>query len=161
MATQNPPCPACQGRRMVVRPDGQQYQLCPVCGGTGEAYDPGLFFTYAIDFNNVAANGNAQGSALILDKPFRWMFATAKSTGTFVFTVQDAKNKRPFQLVNTSAGQAGVGVQNVNFWGTGQNPFPLPIPYEFAPRDQIQVSVSDTSGAQNTINLNFIGVEIG
>jgi hypothetical protein len=145
---------------MVVRPDGAEYQMCPICNGSGVALDPGLTFTYGIDFNAIAANGTAASSILVSDHTFRWIFLTGKSTGTFTFTVADGKNKRPFQTIVTSAGGVGTGVQNVNMVGTGQNPFPIPVPYEFAPKDNILISVTDTSGAPNTINLNLIGVEV-
>lgn len=136
---------------MVVRPDGTQYQMCPICGGSGEATDTGDYYAYASD---LVVNANAPNSTTItiLDRNFRAIFATAKSTGTFTFLIQDGKNKRPF---------FNQQIQNVNFWGTAQNPFPIPIPYEFSVRDQIIINVTDTSGAQNTINFTIHGAEIG
>ena len=135
---------------MVVRPDGTQYQMCPICGGSGEATDPGLYFAYAVDVA-LLANAAQQAKISVTDKSFRAMFLTAKSTGTFTSRLLDGKNKRPF---------ANQELQNVNVWGTAQNLFPLPIPYEFAVRDQILIDVTDTSGAGNTINFTIHGTEI-
>ncbi|HKW76189.1 MAG TPA: hypothetical protein VJN64_11745 [Terriglobales bacterium] len=135
---------------MVVRPDGTQYQMCPICGGTGEATDPGLYFAYAVDIT-LNANQVSQAIISVTDYAFRALFLTAKSTGTFTSQLMDGKNKRPFSNEN---------IQNVNAWGTAQNPFPLPIPYEFSVRDQILINVTDTSGVQNVINFTIHGTEV-
>ena len=159
---QQPPCPACNGQRTIPTPSQQLFQMCPLCGGTGYWSAPGLFFTYGVDFALTANQNNVQGNILVLDKTFRWMFATAKSTGTFTFTIADSSyGTRPFQSIFVAAtNQPSQGMQNTNFWGTGQNPFPLPVPYDFPPRDNIKILVNDTSGGNNTINLTFIGAEI-
>jgi hypothetical protein len=156
---QQPPCPACNGQRVIPTPSQQLYQMCPLCGGTGYWSAPGLFFSYGVDLALTANQLNVQGNILIVDRKFRWMYAVAKSTGSFTFTIADGS--RPFSITYVGAtNQPSTGMQNVNFWGTGQNPFPLPIPYEFPVTGNIKIVVNDTSGAPNTVNLTFHGAEI-
>jgi hypothetical protein len=133
-----------------------------MCGGSGFWSPPGLFFMYGIDFSLTALQ-TQQGNITILDKDFRWMYAIAKSTSTFQFQMFDsARSTRPFQSVTVAAStqQTSQGIQNVNFWGTAQNPFPIPIPYDFPVRDNVKIVVTDTSNANNTINITLVGGEI-
>lgn len=155
------PCPVCNGTRLIVSPNQQLYQTCPLCGGTGYWVPPGLFFIYGIDFALTANQTNVQGNILVQDHNFRWMFATAKSTGTFTFTIQDtAYGSRQFQSqIQAANNQPSPGVQNTNFWGNGTNVFALPVPYDFIIRSQIKIVVNDTSGGVNNVSLNFIGFE--
>lgn len=157
--TTKPPCPTCNGQRLIANPDGSQWQLCPMCGGSGQWTLPGLPIFYGVDFTLTALQAQS-ANILIQDYTFRWMWATAKSTGTFTFTIKDQRTGRLFQYVTNPAGTPSSGVQGANFWGTGQNIGVLPIPYEFPARDVINVVVTDTSNANNTVNLTFIGAEL-
>ena len=144
------PCPTCQGHGAINTQNG--VQKCPMCEGSGQAFDPGLFFVYemgplALTANQVTTNNSVQ----ILDRSFRLMMMTAISTGPFAIQILDSRNKRPFsnQLVHSS-----------NLFGTGQNPFPLLTPFVFERRGSILANITDLSGANNSIRIDFIGVEL-
>ena len=142
-------CPTCGGQGVISVPGGAQ--RCPMCEGSGEKFDPGLFFSYEAGPIVLAGNGSQQTSVQILDRPFRWMLLAGVQTGAYTLLIQDSRNKRPFmnQQVHFS-----------NIVGTAQNPMPLLTPFYFEKRGSILVTVTDISGAGNTIRLNFIGVEL-
>src|SRR5258707_15093578 len=147
-----PPCPICNGQRGIPNADGSQWQLCFMCNGTGKWNLPGLPIFYGVDFTLTALQAQS-ANMLIQDYTFRWIWATAKQTGGFTFTIKDQRTGRLFQSVINPAGTPSSGVQGANFWGTGQNIGILPIPYDFPARDVIIVGVTDTSNAGNTVNL--------
>ncbi len=137
---------------MIQTPDGRQFQRCPQCEGTGVEFDPGLFFAYEMGPFVIAANAVFPiQSVQILDRSFRWMFAAATSTGAFSALIADSRNKRPFM---------NQAIHSANFFGTAQNPLPLLTPFEFEKRGSILATLQDLSGAQNTVRLSFIGVEL-
>ena len=144
-------CQACQGSGVVSMP-GTRPMACPACDGTGQQIDPGQFFMYVGDVTLTALQ-NLPGAITIqiLDHSFKWVFAVATSTGTFQSTVKYGQQKRPFM---------NSPVNNANFWGTAQNPFPLLTPFVFSKRGTIIVDLVDTSNAGNKIELAFIGVEL-
>ncbi len=144
-------CQTCQGRG-AISADGKNVQRCPLCDGTGAQADPGNQFTYLGDFTLTALQ-NAPGAITIqiLDHSFKWIFAVASSTGTFQCLVKDAQNKRPFM---------NSPINNVNFWGTAQNPFPLLTPWVFPKRGGIIIDLIDTSNAGNKVEIALHGVEL-
>lgn len=142
-------CPTCGGNGVISVPGGAQ--RCPMCEGSGEKFDPGLFFTYEVGPIVLVGGASAQTSVQILDRPFRWMLLAGVQTGVYTLQIQDSRNKRPFM---------NQQVHNQNIVGTAQNPMPLLTPFLFEKRGSIIVSVTDLSGAGNTIRLNFIGVEL-
>lgn len=148
-STQQPACTTCQGGGVVQNPSGQ-LQACPVCGGSGKAYIPGLFYTYGI-LITLAANQAQQQTLNILNAPFKWIFATSNQTGAFTIQLADAKNLR--QFFNTP-------LHNALVFGTAQNPFPVLNPWTFDQNGAIQINITDLSGAANTVWLGFVGVQI-
>ncbi len=146
------PCKFCQGKGVVQYNPSMAPVACPVCGGTGVAEDPGLFFVYEL---TIALNANQllnPGPSLnILNNDFKWMFAMAVGTGAFAVQLSDGSTQRQFsnQLVHVN-----------NLFGTAQNPFPLLTPYVFKKKGQIQASIQDLSGAGNSVRLAFAGVEL-
>jgi hypothetical protein len=143
-------CQGCQGKGTIVGPAG--VQRCPLCDGTGQAFDPGLFFCYEMGPVVIPLNGVINSfSVQILDRSFRWLMLAATFTAACTVLIKDSKNKRPFsnQQVHIS-----------NIAGTAQNPMPLLTPFEFSKRGAILADFTDLSGAQNTVRLNFIGVEL-
>ncbi|MCU1284479.1 MAG: hypothetical protein JWO13_829 [Acidobacteriales bacterium] len=142
-------CSMCGGNKAVQV--GSSLQKCPVCEGTGKEIQPGLYYCYGIDIVLTALQALSNQSVQILDKPFKWMWAVAQSTGTFTSQVVDGNAKRPF---------SNQQIHSANAWGTAQNPFPLVQPYVFGVRGQIQVNITDLSNANNTVRLTFIGVEL-
>jgi hypothetical protein len=127
-------------------------QRCPMCEGSGQNFDPGLFFVYELGPIVLGALGFVNYASLqILDRSFRWMLAAAVSTGPFTIQIYDSRNKRPFSQQQ---------VHSANIFGTAQNPMPLLTPFTFMKRGSILASMTDLSNAQNTIRLSFIGVEL-
>lgn len=143
-------CSTCGGHGVINVPGGAQ--RCPMCEGSGVAFDPGLFFTYEMGPVVLAGNGvNNNFSIQILDRSFRWMLLAGVSTGAYTVLIKDSRNKRPF---------SNQQVHNANIVGTAQNPLPLLTPFLFEKRGSILCDFTDISGAGNTIRLNFIGVEL-
>jgi hypothetical protein len=155
-------CPMCQGNGDVPNPQGTLYQLCPLCNGLGTWPGQGLAYFYALDFT-LTNQSPTLGTVLIrTGTDFLWKFAIAERTGTFTYLLD--QNGNQFQTVYNSQGIAsGQGLQDVNFWGTGQNPFPLPDPIPLGEQVRLDVVVTDTSGASggspNNINLFFVGAQ--
>lgn len=145
-------CSFCGGRGAVATPSNSEFQRCPLCDGTGQATDPGAYFSYSVDvIIGVNIGTVATASIQILDNPFKWMFAISNSTGNFTAQVSDGTSKRPF---------SNQQVQQANFWGTGQNPMPLLQPYVFGKRGQIFVALTNQIAGANTVELTFSGVEL-
>lgn len=134
---------------MVTNASGQ-VQTCPMCDGTGKAYIPGLFYVYSIIIALTALQ-QLQQSISILNAPFKWIFATAVSTGAFTVQLQDAKNQRQF---------FNQAVDSRLVFGTAQHLFPVLNPYTFDQNGAIQITVTDTSNANNSVQLGFIGVQL-
>lgn len=144
------PCPTCGGQGVVNGSAGTQ--RCPMCEGSGEQFDPGLFFVYEMGPVVVGALGQVNSfSVQILDRSFRWMLLAGVSTGVYTVQIKDSRNKRPFSQQQ---------VHNQNIVGTAQNPLPLLTPFTFEKRGSILADFTDLSNAQNTIRLSFIGVEL-
>jgi hypothetical protein len=123
-----------------------------MCEGSGEKFQPGLFFEYEMGPIVLTANQAITNfSVQILDRSFRWMFLTGVATGFYTILIKDSRNKRPFsnQQIHVS-----------NMVGTATNPFPLLTPFVFERRGSILADLTDLSGAGNTIRLGFIGVEL-
>jgi len=99
----------------------------------------------------LAANTTVNIPYQVVNFPFRWLFAVASSTGTFTTLIYDVG--RVYYLSPSA-------LNNVNEWGTAQLPMPLLTPYTFQQNTQVQFTVTDTSGANNTIQLVLIGHQI-
>jgi len=99
----------------------------------------------------LAANAGVVTNIQIVNYPFRWLFAVASSTG--IFTCQIYDQTRNYNM-------SPAPINNVNEWGTAQLPMPLLTPYTFRQSSQVQFTVKDTSGANNTIQLVLIGYQI-
>ena len=127
-------------------------QKCPMCEGTGEKFQPGLFFEYEMGPIVLAPNGAVSNfSVQILDRSFKWMMLTGVFTGAFTILIKDSRNKRPF---------SNQQIHCLNMIGTATNPFPLLTPFVFERRGSILADVTDISGNANSIRLGFIGVEL-
>lgn len=144
------PCPTCGGQG--VTHNGASLQKCPMCEGSGEKFQPGLFFEYEMGPIVLAANAAITNfSVQILDRSFKWMLLTGIFTGFFTILIKDSRNKRPF---------SNQQIHCNNIVGTSTNPFPLLTPFTFERRGSILADITDISGAANTIRLGFIGVEL-
>jgi hypothetical protein len=112
------------------------------------AVDPGQHYQY--------------GASLVL---------TANQTGTVTFTVINHDFEADF-LVSNQTGNYSVRIQvgdrylsNIathvnNSFGTAQNPFPLLAPLKLKKNTIVTLTITDLSGAGNTVLLGFIGREL-
>jgi len=144
-------CSYCKGQKAVSAPGGG-VQRCPVCDGTGQSYDPGLQYTYRMAPVTIAGNAQTTQIITVVNWDFRWQELTGEFTGAFTFLITDLGTNRQF---------SNVAVHSSEMLGTGQNPFPLLVPYTFATKSAIQIQITDVSGAGNTIGLAFIGANLG
>ncbi len=93
---------------------------------------------------------------------FEWVNRIAKSTGSFRVQIQDAATGRNLITNNPPAGSA-VAANTADaavYFGTAQLPNPLLQPYVFARSSAIVVTLTDTSVAGNTIEINFDGFDL-
>jgi hypothetical protein len=108
----------------------------------------------AIPFNFVLVANATQSISYTLSTG--WDFATAifnaSSTGSFTMNLRDEFTQENLFYAN---------VNNTLITGTGQNPFILPTMHKFLAGRTITVSVTDTSGAGNTIQVVLIGNKEG
>lgn len=140
------PCTVCGGRKYIGNPPNAQ--ACPVCGGTGNEYDPGTTYDLTLDFTIAGNSVNQAANITLVDnRPFRLVFAKASSTGPFTFTITDASTNRNF---------SNAAIHQNNFFGTAQNPYPLVTPYVF--NKQVQFVFNDLSGGANRIFIALGGV---
>jgi hypothetical protein len=112
---------------------------------------PGLFFEYA---DTLVLGANAQGKSTIAinaGADFRVRYLLAFSTGPFTAQIFNGSSRRPF---------SSVPVHRDLLFGTAQNPFYLLVPYTFPQGVQIETTLQDLSGAQNTIWIAFGGEEL-
>lgn len=151
-------CPRCKGRGEVTTPGGQLYQVCPLCGGTGE--DPGLerFFAYTHD-QALTANQVLQNQRIVIqgDAPFRLKILNRVSTGAFRIRLFDSGGRG-----YSSAGQGGTNdrVAAACLAGDGQLPGLL-VPHIDVPAGGfIGFDLEDTSGAPNEVHLAFVGAKV-
>lgn len=137
------PCKACHGSGMVHGPNG--VQLCPMCEGTGEDFNPGRAFIYELGPLAVAGQGTLQAQTVqVLNRAFRWLMATAVSTFPFAAQISDSRDLRPF---------SNQAVHSSNFWGTAQNPMPLLTPFRFNKNANILATVTDLGGGSGNVGV--------
>jgi hypothetical protein len=85
------------------------------------------------------------------DADFEWVFRISSQSGTFQIQITDLATGRV--LMN-------LPVNNANYLGTAQLPFPNLEPYIFARSSSIGVRLIDTSNAGNTIQVVFGGYKL-
>jgi hypothetical protein len=146
-------CKGCAGRGLVTNA-ARQMQQCPVCSGSGQQPQKvyRVFFDYV--FPQTVLLANAVGNAVLqiqFDSDFEWIWIVGSSTGTYTIQINDSSTGR--NLSNSP-------VNNVNFVGTAQLPFPLVEPYLLARSTTITAAITDTSNAGNTIQLVFRGYKL-
>lgn len=145
------PCPLCKGQKVIPSNQGG-LQVCPLCDGTGKAYDPGLQYTYRMAPVTLVGNAATVQIVTIVNWDFRWQELTGESTGAFTFLITDLGTSRQF---------SNVAVHSAEMLGNGTAPFPLLVPYIFSKKSAIQINITDVSGVGNTIGLAFIGANLG
>jgi hypothetical protein len=90
------------------------------------------------------------GSSQIKNNPFLWMWTTGTQTSAdYTVKFQDSRTQNSFSNAQIAAG---------SYIGTAQNPYIVPQPYLFDVMSQILINVTNASGADNTINIEFHGI---
>lgn len=93
---------------------------------------------------------------------FEWVNRIASSSGRFKVNITDGATGRSLITNNPPAGVTTPpnSVNDQNYFGTAQLPNPLLQPYVFARSSTIQVTLTDTSNAGNTIQIVFDGFDL-
>lgn len=139
------PCSTCHGSGMIHNGKSGVTEVCPMCDGTGQEYNPGREFTY--ELGPIPLNGQATtqaSSVQVLNRPFRWMMALAVSTFPFTSQISDSRDQRPF---------SNQPVHSSNLWGTAQNPMPLLTPFRFNKNSNILATLTDLGGGFGTVGV--------
>lgn len=144
------PCDFCKGQRVVQSPAGI-LQRCPICDGTGTQPPVEQFFEYDLAVALTANQANVAGVITIFDADFKWIELIGTSTGVFAATITDGGTKQAFM---------NEAVHSANLFGTAQLPFRLEVPHVFKRNSSIQLSLTDLSGAPNTVRATFKGVQL-
>jgi hypothetical protein len=140
-------CSTCKGAKTIYDRNGQ-VQVCPMCEGIGEEFNPGREFTYELGPTVLPGGGTLQSQTVqVLNRPFRWMMAVAVATFPFATQISDSRDLRPF---------SNQPVHSTNLWGTAQNPFPLLTPFKFNKSANILATITDLGGG-----AGFAGVTNG
>lgn len=147
-------CRQCGGAGRTATPNGRQWQQCQACGGSGQNQQ-----VFRVPFDYVwpsmvltALQANLPFTLQIdQDSDFEWIWTVGDRTGAYKIQLRDGSTGRT--LSNTQ-------VNDDNFAGTAQLPFPLVEPYLIARSTSMQATVTDLSNAGNTIQLVFRGYKL-
>ena len=147
-------CKACQGRGIVSNP-ARQAQTCPNCGGTGVQKQEVYRVFYDYTFPTVALTSLQQGVGAVLqisfDSDFEWIWVVSTQTGAYSVQLQDGSTGRVL---------SNAPINNANFAGTAQLPFPLVEPYLLARSTSLNATFNDLSGAGNSVQLTLRGYKL-
>jgi hypothetical protein len=124
-------------------------QAVAAVAATAPTADPGHHYTYGPGTQIVGAGLTVPVQFQILNHDFEADFLVATRTGAFKARIQIGDR----YLSN-------VPIVDVNHFGTAQNPLPLLSPLQLKRNDVVIITLTDISGAANTIDLGFIGREI-
>lgn len=152
-------CATCAGTGVLAIGSGATQ--CPLCDGTGKAYDPGREFEYEMGPFTLNAFAAAQGnsnqnsaglattqpslqgvSCQVSNYPFRCMFVMARSTFPFSIQPSDAGSGSGRYFVPQQ-----TQVHSENMFGDSRHPMPWPTPYVFIKNQNITANVTDLAGA--------------
>lgn len=100
----------------------------------------------------LAANAEANNQLVSFEdlQEVKVLALCGTQTGNYQIQILDPRGRRI-----TSA-----PVRNANLIGTAQFPVLLPAPITVPPKQSITLNLKDLSGAQNTIQLVFIGIRL-
>lgn len=153
MATKQQACNSCKGGGVLQGNKG--YQVCPNCGGSGTKDQQVLRVLYDYVFPAVVLTAGQVGlqQTLKIDQSadFEWIWIVSSQTGLY-----------SVQLTDNSTGRtlSSDFVNNENFAGTAQLPFPLVEPYLLARSGSISGAFNDRSGEGNTVQLVLKGYKL-
>jgi hypothetical protein len=111
--------------------------------------DPGMTYSYGPGTQVLAANASEQVQFSILNHDFEADFLVSSQTGPFKCQIQVG-----------SRFLSNLPMANSNHFGTAQNPLPLLSPLQLKKNDIVILTLTDTSGAVNTIDIALIGREL-
>lgn len=156
-------CPTCAGNGVVNSPTPTNpygVAQCPSCSGTGVSNGVELECGYELQVTLTALQ-TLTVPLSIQSFPFKWIRATAQSTGSFEFNCIHNLPSYQFFNVQANAAAGGTGlVRDVNFWGTGQQSYFLLQPYILPYNTTISFTVHDLSNAGNVVRLFLGGVQL-
>lgn len=111
-----------------------------------------IFYDYVLPPTALIANQRLDTNIVIdADADFQAIWLMANSTSTFTARFGDAASGRFFM---------SAAVNNVNLFGTALQPFPMLPPYVWKRQGAINIELTDTSAAPNTIQIVFSGKKI-
>jgi hypothetical protein len=146
-------CKGCAGRGQVTNA-ARQTQLCPNCNGSGAQPQKVYRIPFDYVFPQVVLAANQPGNSVLqiqFDSDFEWIWIVGTRTGAFTIQLNDSSTGR-----NLSSSP----VNDTNFMGTAQLPFPLVEPYLLARSTTVTAALLDLSGAVNTVQLVFRGYKL-
>ena len=157
-------CQMCQGRGYFKSSAQGNVQTCPVCEGAGALQPTPARIPIFYILGPVTLAGNAtlqQNIQIQTTADFEWVFTMAKYTDSRLnITMFDGSTGRlitqPQATVNANNGVIPIDL----FAGTAQLPFPLLEPYIIARAASVQFTLTDTSGASNTLYLALQGFQL-
>lgn len=160
-------CPTCNGQKTIQTPNGQLYQQCPTCGGSGR--DPGeeIPFDYVFDLTTTQFTSGSVltsiGVTTLGEADFIWKAFAASTVRSATLIVPADGWRVRFGFGGggymSSGGQGSTNdrVRAELIAGTGQ--FPVPIwPHVVVPRGgKILFDLENTAGADQEVHMRFIG----
>jgi hypothetical protein len=150
-------CPSCMGRGLVTSPNARTQQVCPNCNGSGTKQQQVVRvpFDYAFSGGVVVIGAGQQGLNATVqidqDSDFEWIWIVTSSTGRYSVQIQDGSTGRTL---------SNGPINDVNYAGTAQLPFPLIEPYLLARSGVLRGTFNDQSAAQNTVQLLLRGYKL-
>lgn len=151
-------CRQCNGSGQIKTPNGQLWQVCTRCDGTGE--DPGSerWFTYVANIS-LLANGLLQNQRVVIngDADFRLKLLTCTKTGAFDIRLFDSSGR---YFSSGGEGATNDRVQDSCLFGDGQLPY-IVVPHIVIPAGGfLGFDIADLSAAPNSVHIAFHGAKI-
>lgn len=150
-------CTACGGSGVLGNPPNAQ--ACPICGGSGKNPFSQLHKVFTIG-PSVLAGLAIDNPQAITDFPMDVYYITfnafVTATGAVVAaptaTLQIQDQSTRYQFANQAT--------HVQCWtGTGQNPYPLPVPYHLGKGVTVHATITDLSNVATTYSVALIGMQ--
>jgi hypothetical protein len=157
-------CRTCNATGLIKAHHTAPPQTCPVCEGAGELQltPARVPVWYILGPQAIGANATVQASIQIdTSADFEWVFTMATSTSSLLnLSLLDGSTGR---LITQPQATANLGIGNLPlplFAGTAQLPFPLLEPYIVARGASLQFTLTDASGANNSLTLALMGFRL-
>jgi len=149
-------CNICQGHGAVRTPTGALWQKCPICEGAGQvtpepAKEPVWYPLQLV----VPLNASLTSVIMIQNEDFdlEFLLATYTNAALLITILEGGKPWTKTPQLNTNQGTVPISLVT----GNGQYPFPIYPAYRIRAKEQITITATDQSGAQNTLNFAMFG----